>query len=847
MKIYIYTLFLFFITNSNITGQQRFISLFEPVDNSSIASRNIVEVKNAVVAKINQTFLDEVSLEENSILTTSIPLNSYGDKVDLDLVQFELLSDDFDVLDSDEESMEYSHGKYFSAISQDKQAMGAFSFYRDRMMGVLSSENGVVYNIGQISDETNKYIIYRDVDLNTGFSFYCDSDDEYEEMDDLHDIEKIVKRGNKCINLYAEADYALYVKNGKSISRTVDYVLGLFAESALLYKKEGISIKIDKIKVWDTKDNYSTKASHDALDQFVRKNKNKDMDLGLLLALGAEGLGGVAYINGLCTQRRHFAYANIKYSYKNVPTYSWSAMVITHELGHNLGSRHTHSCSWNGDYSQIDDCGNLYYYKNGETPEGKSCFDKDNPIIPADGGTIMSYCHLIGSAGINLSKGFGNQPNKVINRVVNNADCLDSCIGYGEESPVAKFDAIRDFTCVGGELKFYDKSANHPDEWIWFFENESGIDTAYHKYPKMRYNRLGTYDVGLIAINAVGKDTLFKKDYIKVIEGPTADFDYEFIEKNRVKFTNKSKLSNSYFWRFGDGRISLGSNPKHKYREGGKYLVELWANRDTCSTKAYYSDTVEVNIPYEARFSSSIRDICIGDTVIFKPLNENYDSVEWSFKNGVIIDDIDGEVSVLYQESGNFSVKMIAFSQYGNDTLYKGGYIHVLASPEPDFEYTINNDTITFVNKSQNSTGYIWYLDGTKFSLGANPIYKFDQKSEITVKLIAINKCDSSVLVKDIITNAIGEYDGLKNIHIYPNPNSGEFRFIADKIYRDIDVLRIYNVFGDLVYKKTFLELKKLNGEYTVDIKGIKPGLYYMSIVSDKNIICKKVFSLIKK
>ncbi len=839
-------MFLLIIINSNITGQQRFISLFDPIDNSSISLRENIEINNAVIAKINQSFLDYVSIEDNSILKTSIPLNNFGDKINLDLVQFELLNSDFDVVNSYEKSVEYSKGKYFSAISQDKQAMGAFSFYRDKLMGVLSFEDGVVYNIGEISDETNRYIIYRDVDLDTGLSFYCDTDDKHEEIKDLHDIEKIVERGNKCINLYAEADYALYVENGKSISRTVDFVLGLFAESALLYKKEGINIKIAKIKVWDTKDNYSTKTSNEALNQFIDKNRNKDMDLGLLLALGAEGLGGLAYINGLCTQSRHFAYANIKIRYNNIPAYSWSTMVITHELGHNLGSRHTHSCSWNGNHSQIDDCGNLYYYNNGQTPEGESCFDKNNPIIPADGGTIMSYCHLVGTAGINLSKGFGEQPNKVINRVVNNADCLDSCTGYGEESPITEFDAFKEFTCVGGELKFYDKSANHPDEWIWFFENGNGIDTAYHKYPRIRYNSRGTFDVGLISINRIGRDTLFKTDFIKVIEGPTADFEYTFIDKDIVKFINKSELSNSYYWRFGDGLKSLGKNPKHKYREGGKYLVELWANRDTCSTKAYYSDTIEVKIPFKAKFSSSNRKICKGDTVIFKPLNENYDSVKWEFKNGVIIQNIDGQVSVLYQESGDFSVKMIAFSQYGNDTLTKGGYIHVLSSPISDFEYTINNDTISFINKSLNSTGYIWYFDGTKSSFKANPIYKFGNKSEIAVKLIAINKCDSSVLIKNIITTSIEEYEDVMNIHIYPNPNSGKFRFVSKKVFFDDDVLRIYNVYGKLVYLKKFLELKKVDGEYIIDIKGLKAGLYYISILSNKNIICNKAFSLVK-
>ena len=48
-------------------------------------------------------------------------------------------------------------------------------------------------------------------------------------------------------------------------------------------------------------------------------------------------------------------------TYANVPTYSWTVMVFTHEMGHLMGSRHTHACVWNGNNTQIDGC---------YTPEG---------------------------------------------------------------------------------------------------------------------------------------------------------------------------------------------------------------------------------------------------------------------------------------------------------------------------------------------------------------------------------------------------------------------------------------------------------------------------------------------
>ncbi len=839
--------FLIFSVSSPISGQIKIAPLLKPIDKTSLHLREKNSITNSVIAEVNNKFVQKISDNEINSFDSSIPIDNYGTEANLHFSQFDLLNDDFVVLNAREINVDYKKGKYFSVLADGNNALGTFSFYENNLMGMLTYEDGIVYNIGKVED--SKYIIYRGGDFKAGLRFYCDTDDNDDKIDDLRDLDKIVSRksGKKCINLYVEADYALFADNGKNIAKTVDFVLGLFAESALLYKKEGVNIKIARIKVWDSKDNYDTKSSNAALDQFVANNKNKEMDLGILLALGANGLGGLAYINGLCTHNRHFAYANIRESYRNIPLYSWSAMVISHELGHNLGSRHTHACNWNNNGTQIDDCGNIYLFNNGGQPEGYSCFNENNPILPDDGGTIMSYCHLVGAVGINLSKGFGEQPNRVINRVIENAGCLDKCEGIGDTKPIADFAGQKEFTCVGGEIKFFDKSENHPSEWIWLFEEETGLDTMYHKYPTMRYNSMGSYGVSLISINAAGSDTLYKENYIKVIEGPVANFDFEFIENNRVQFENKSELSNSYFWKFGDGRISAGKNPKHRYKEGGKYIVELFAIRDTCSTKAYFADTIEVKIPYIAKFSVSGRSVCKGDTIVFKYNNEKYDSVKWTFEKGQVVNEEDGEMAVLYEDSGEFDVEMIAFSKYGNDTIVKSEYIDVLFNPVSEFSYTISGDTIFFTNESLNSSDYIWYFNGTISSFKTNPIYKFGNSPEVEVTLVAKNKCDSSVISKQIFTTDIDEFEESNAIFIYPNPNSGKFGFNSDFELKDEDILKIFNIYGNLVYQVTFAYLKKKKGEYVVDIESLKSGLYYMSISNKTNIICKKAFTVIEK
>ncbi|MEO7523186.1 MAG: T9SS type A sorting domain-containing protein, partial [Ferruginibacter sp.] len=50
-----------------------------------------------------------------------------------------------------------------------------------------------------------------------------------------------------------------------------------------------------------------------------------------------------------------------------------------------------------------------------------------NPGNPSGGGTIMSYCHLLSTVGINFNYGFGPQPKALIINNINNASCLSTC------------------------------------------------------------------------------------------------------------------------------------------------------------------------------------------------------------------------------------------------------------------------------------------------------------------------------------------------------------------------------------------------------------------------------------
>ena len=66
--------------------------------------------------------------------------------------------------------------------------------------------------------------------------------------------------------------------------------------------------------------------------------------------------GIAAGFSGLCNSNpdNSLCFSSISSSYSQVPTYSFTIMVTTHEFGHLFGSRHTHACVWNGNNTAID-------------------------------------------------------------------------------------------------------------------------------------------------------------------------------------------------------------------------------------------------------------------------------------------------------------------------------------------------------------------------------------------------------------------------------------------------------------------------------------------------------------
>lgn len=195
------------------------------------------------------------------------------------------------------------------------------------------------------------------------------------------------------IELMIDVGNVLYTKFNLDASATLDYITELFGAVNVIYMRDlNVHFSVMHTTLWEKPDPFSAQPAIGSIStmsqlaqyrNYITTYRN-NVPYDLAHFLDGIPLGGRAYLDIMQIYRR-----DVRSGVSNVdaigafPTdgsWYWDTNVVAHELGHNLGSPHSHC------YKPPIDC----------------CEDEciECGIEKPSMGTIMSYCHLqMGNGG----------------------------------------------------------------------------------------------------------------------------------------------------------------------------------------------------------------------------------------------------------------------------------------------------------------------------------------------------------------------------------------------------------------------------------------------------------------
>ncbi len=314
--------------------------------------------------------------------------------------------------------------------------------------GLIFASNRIMVLEGRVPGHTTG-LDTREVDVETELEplarkFRCDAETlhqpensllnrilgEVSSVKNLPDKSQSSSVAGYTINLAVETDYEYYALFN-SQTAALNYLSDLIAYASVIYEREiGTHLQISYTKLWIDGPNSdpwaatSTSALLGELLSYWNANNSNVNRATVHMLSGRQFYSGIAYVGTLCDKQYGYGVTtSIQGNFNiNNPSIVWDIIAVSHELGHNFGSQHTHCYAGIG--SNANDVDHCYGQESG-CYAGTQTLPGINSLTGGaaggGGGTIMSYCHLLSGGMNNLALTFGqNHPYGIAaNRVSN--------------------------------------------------------------------------------------------------------------------------------------------------------------------------------------------------------------------------------------------------------------------------------------------------------------------------------------------------------------------------------------------------------------------------------------------
>jgi PKD repeat protein len=352
--------------------------------------------------------------------------------------------------------------------------------------------------------------------------------------------------------------------------------------------------------------------------------------------------------------------------------------------------------------------------------------DIDNSWVFTDAATGF-YQRLLEAGTYDLTfSAAGHYPETIQNVVVSRYNTVNIDVQLDAGTLAADFSASATSVAAGGSIDFQDESFGNPVSWNWHFPGGSPANSSVKNPQQIVYQNTGFFDVSLTVTDSDGnQESVTKENYITVNAeylmsnqtvttcgamfydsgghdqdyGNNEDFVMTFLPEFEganiivefLSFDVEFHSNCNYDWlKIYNGATTnapligtyCGTNsPGTIEADNATGALTFHFQSDFSVTRPGWEAAIScsnIELPPVADFTADNTEVLAGDTVYFTDLSQFLpDSWQWTFEGGTPATSGLQHPVIVYQEYGEYDVKLVVQNAYGADSVVYQNYILV--------------------------------------------------------------------------------------------------------------------------------------------------------------------------
>jgi gliding motility-associated-like protein len=373
---------------------------------------------------------------------------------------------------------------------------------------------------------------------------------------------------------------------------------------------------------------------------------------------------------------------------------------------------------------------------------------------------------------------------------------------------------------------------------VWEYENGGITETFNGWHPLIDFKEGGLHN-GRFILNPGTNCSDTVQFQVNVIPPIQPDFSVSFdsCKAGPVEFKDLSTSAystiNNWNWDFGDGFKGFTKDYTLQYIHPDRYTIYLEiADNFGCKNKTQ-KGIVWQPAPDVVIFEPSIREGCVPLEVQFKNISfptDNSYSFNWIFSDSTKANGF--SVKKVFDSIGSYNLKLQVTSPLGcfNEAEFNN-VVNVFPPPMADGNIdktllNIKNPVLRMEDKTQNTVGRSWIIDGSKYYFDKDLSYTFADTGMHHIRLIVNDRflCTDTM---DFELFIFRDFSLFMPNAFTPNGDglNEEFLPIGEIHSLDYFSLKIFDRWGGLLFESNDPN-KGWNGKYNNSGKDIPPGAY---------------------